>query len=300
MNKKTITLVTLTVLATSAFAQQETIQETFLQPQKVVIESNSDSMSIIIEGRKNEPDFEYSRTIYLAQDEVVVTRERRTAAIEFNIPFMNKPTPMDKSNRDNRRPHSEATMRGFGVGFVDALDTPEGMSVDMGASYELMVPSIFEWAWYPGPSSFNLSIGVGLNWKNYRMTDRNRFIPTGNDIVIGPYPEGAAIEFSRLKVFSWMVPMMMSYEFNDWLELRLGPVVNINTKATLKTRYSLEGKGKKETHNLQHYNRLTVDLMGAISINNLAYYVKYSPCEVLDIDYGPYFKGISTGLILGF
>ena len=107
MNKKTITLVTLTVLATSAFAQQETIQETFLQPQKVVIESNSDSMSIIIEGRKNEPDFEYSRTIYLAQDEVVVTRERRTAAIEFNIPFMNKPTPMDKSNRDNRRPHSE-------------------------------------------------------------------------------------------------------------------------------------------------------------------------------------------------
>ena len=176
----------------------------------------------------------------------------------------------------------------------------EGMSVDMGASYELMVPSIIEWAWYPGPSSFNLSIGIGLNWKNYRMTDRNRFIPTGNDIVIGPYPEGAAIEFSRLKVFSWMVPMMMSYEFNDWLELCLGPVVNINTKATLKTRYSLEGKGKKETHNLQHYNRLTVDLMGAISINNLAYYVKYSPCEVLDIDYGPNFKGISTGLILGF
>jgi hypothetical protein len=191
-------------------------------------------------------------------------------------------------------------MRGFGVGFVDALDTPEGMSVDMGASYELMVPSIIEWAWYPGPSSFNLSIGVGLNWKNYRMTDRNRFIPTGNDIVIGPYPEGAAIEFSRLKVFSWMVPMLMSYEFNDWLELRLGPVVNINTKATLKTRYSLEGKGKKETHNLQHYNRLTVDLMGVISINNLDYYVKYSPCEVLDIDYGPNFKGISTGLILGF
>ena len=300
MNKKTITLVTLTVLATSAFAQQETIQETFLQPQKVVIESNSDSMSITIEGRKNEPDFEYSRTIYLAQDEVVVTRERRTAAIEFNIPFMNKSMPKDKSNRDNRRPHSKATMRGFGVGFVDALDTPEGMNVDMGASYELMAPSIFEWAWYPGRSSFNVSIGVGLNWKNYRMTDRNRFIPEGNDIVIGPYPEGAAIEFSRLKVFSWMVPMLMSYEFNDWLELRLGPVVNINTHASLKTRYSLEGKGHKDTHNLQHYNRLTVDLMGAVCIKGLGFYVKYSPCEVLDIDYGPNFKGISTGLILGF
>ena len=174
------------------------------------------------------------------------------------------------------------------------------MNVDMGASYELMAPSIFEWAWYPGRSPFFLSIGLGLNWKNYRMTDRNRFIPEGNDIVIGPYPEGAAIEFSRLKVFSWTVPMLMSYEFNDWLRLRFGPVVNINTHASLKTRYSLEGEGKKETHNLQHYNRMTVDLMGAVCIKGLGFYVKYSPCEVLDTDYAPSFKGISTGLILGF
>ena len=296
MSKKIYTLIALALLTSNAFAQQETTREVFLEPHEVIIESSNDSMSVTIHGRQGEPNFHYNQTVVLAQDEVTVTRESRTDIIEFNIPFSKK----KKKEHPNRDSFCEVNMRGFGVGFVDALDTPEGMSVDMGASYELMVPSIIEWAWYPGPSSFNLSIGVGLNWKNYRMTDRNRFIPTGNDIVIGPYPEGAAIEFSRLKVFSWMVPMMMSYEFNDWLELRLGPVVNINTKATLKTRYSLEGKGKKETHNLQHYNRLTVDLMGAISINNLAYYVKYSPCEVLDIDYGPNFKGISTGLILGF
>ena len=295
MKKKICTLIAFVLLTTAAFAQHETTRETFLEPKEVIIESSNDSMSVTIHGRQGDPNFHYSQTVVLAQDEVTVTRESRTDIIEFNIPFSKK----KKKEHPYDRPFCNVKMRGFGVGFVDALDTPEGMSVDMGASYELMVPSIIEWAWYPGPSSFNLSIGVGLNWKNYRMTDRNRFIPTGNDIVIGPYPEGAAIEFSRLKVFSWMVPMMMSYEFNDWLELRLGPVVNINTKATLKTRYSLEGKGKKETHNLQHYNRLTVDLMGVISINNLAYYVKYSPCEVLDIDYGPNFKGISTGLILG-
>ena len=296
MSKKIYTLIVLALLTSNAFAQQETTREVFLEPHEVIIESSNDSMSVTIHGRQGEPNFHYNQTVVLAQDEVTVTRESRTDIIEFNIPFSKK----KKKEHPNRDSFCEVNMRGFGVGFVDALDTPEGMSVDMGASYELMVPSIIEWAWYPGPSSFNLSIGVGLNWKNYRMTDRNRFIPTGNDIVIGPYPEGAAIEFSRLKVFSWMVPMLMSYEFNDWLELRLGPVVNINTKATLKTRYSLEGKGKKETHNLQHYNRLTVDLMGVISINNLDYYVKYSPCEVLDIDYGPNFKGISTGLILGF
>lgn len=294
--RKIYTLVAFAWIATSALAQQEATTKTFLQPEKVTIENTSDSMSIVIKGRQGEPDFEYSRTIHMAQDEVVVTRERRTASIEFSIPFGNK----KKKGRNNGRPHSDVTMRGFGIGFVDALDAPKGMNVDMGASYELMAPSIFEWAWYPGRTSFNVSIGIGLNWKNFRMTDRNRFIPEGNDIVIGAYPEGAAIEFSRLKVFSWMVPLLASYQFNDWLELRLGPVVNINTHASLKTRYSLEGKGKKETHNLQHYNRLTVDLMGAVCIKGLGFYVKYSPCDVLDIDYAPGFKGISSGLILGF
>lgn len=297
MKKKIHALVALTLMATTTFAQQEGTKETFLQPEQVVIESNSDSMNIVIKGRQGEPDFEYSRTIHMAQDEVEVTRERRTASIEFTIPFSNK---KKKAEQDHVHPRCDVTMRGFGVGFVDALEAPEGMNVDMGASYELMAPSIFEWAWYPGHSSFNLSIGVGLNWKNYRMTDRNRFIPEGNDIIIGAYPEGAAIEFSRLKVFSWMVPMLMSYELNDWLEVRLGPVVNINTHASLKTRYSLEGKGKKETHDLQHYNRLTVDLMGAVCIKGLGFYVKYSPCDVLDVDYAPSFKGISSGLILGF
>ena len=300
MKKKISTLIALALLTTSAMAQQEVTRETFLQPNEVIIENSSDSLSITIHGRQGEPNFHYNHTVVLAQNEVVVTRERRTDIIEFNIPFGTKKKKEKKSRNNYNYPRIEGTMRGFGVGFVDALETPAGMSVDMGASYELMAPSIFEWAWYPGRSSFNLSIGIGLNWKNYRMTDRNRFIPSGNDILIGPYPEGAAIEFSRLKVFSWMVPMLMSYEFNDWVELRLGPVVNINTHASLKTRYSLNGDGKKETHDLQHYNRLTVDLMGAVCIKGLAYYVKYSPCEVLDIDYGPNFKGISTGLILGF
>ena len=300
MKKKISTLIALALLTTSAMAQQEVTRETFLQPNEVIIENSSDSLSITIHGRQGEPNFHYNHTVVLAQNEVVVRRERRTDIIEFNIPFGTKKKKEKKSRNNYNYPRIEGTMRGFGVGFVDALETPAGMSVDMGASYELMAPSIFEWAWYPGRSSFNLSIGIGLNWKNYRMTDRNRFIPSGNDILIGPYPEGAAIEFSRLKVFSWMVPMLMSYEFNDWVELRLGPVVNINTHASLKTRYSLNGDGKKETHDLQHYNRLTVDLMGAVCIKGLAYYVKYSPCEVLDIDYGPNFKGISTGLILGF
>lgn len=294
--KKIYTLVAFAWMTTSAIAQQEATTKTFLQPEKVTIENAGDSMSIVIKGRQGEPDFEYSRTIHMVQDEVEMTREHRTTSTEFFIPFGND----KKKERNTKRPHSNVTMRGFGVGFVDALNTPEGMNVDMGASYELMAPSIFEWAWYPGRSSFNVSIGIGLNWKNFRMTDRNRFIPEGNDVVIAPYPEGAAIEFSRLKVFSWMVPLLASYEFNDWLELRLGPVVNINTHASLKTRYSLEGKGKKETHNLQHYNRLTVDLMGAVCIKGLGFYVKYSPCDVLDVDYAPGFKGISSGLILGF
>ena len=138
MNKKNCTLIALALLATSAFAQQDVTRKTFLQPTEVIIESSNDSMNITVKGRQGEPNFHYSQNVVLQSGEVTVTREHR-ADIEFTIPF-------SKKKKEKRYAHSEVRMRGFGVGFVDALDTPEGMSVDMGASYELSLPSLIEWA----------------------------------------------------------------------------------------------------------------------------------------------------------
>ena len=86
MKKKISTLIALALLTTPAMAQQETTREVFLEPNEVIIESSNDSMSVTIHGRQGEPNFHYNHTVVLAQDEVTVTRERRTDIIEFNIP----------------------------------------------------------------------------------------------------------------------------------------------------------------------------------------------------------------------
>lgn len=73
------------------------------------------------------------------------------------------------------------------------------------------------------------------------MTGKQRFIKEGSNLVLGSYPEGADIQFSRIKIFSWSVPMMISHKFKNGLGFDLGAIINFNTHASLKTRYKLDG-----------------------------------------------------------
>ena len=143
-----------------------------------------------------------------------------------------------------------------------------------------------------------LSMGFGLNWKNWRMTSRNRFIKDNGNIVIGDYPENADIQFSRIKVFSLTVPLTYTQHIYDKIYLSVGPIININTHASIKTRYKEDGVKVKETDSNIHQSPITVDLMANLRFKSIGLYFKYSPNNVLDTDYAPKFKSISTGLTL--
>ena len=86
MNGKTTALAMLIGLSANGFAQKGMTRETFLQPKEVSIESSKELMNITIKGREGEPDFHYNRSVVLAQDEPVITRERHTN-LDFVIPF---------------------------------------------------------------------------------------------------------------------------------------------------------------------------------------------------------------------
>ena len=133
----------------------------------------------------------------------------------------------------------------------------------------------------------------------YTEIGKQRFIKdAGTDIYIGSYPEGADIQFSRIKVFSWAFPVMFTHETKNDFSFSVGAIVNFNTHASLKTRYKLEGQEYKLTDNNIHQTPVTVDLQASISYKSVGFYVKYSPCKVLDTAYGPEFTALSVGLIL--
>lgn len=289
-----ILLATSFLAATSLYAAQQdslTVTNTVQieKPDRVTLTQSDNQLTIDIEGEEGNPDFQYTREVNVSSSEPVVTKER-SSNWDFNIPFR-------KQKKYIRRRYNEFVIKDFKLGLSKVTNAPKNLNANMASSWEITTPSL-GWAYYPWYSKTSFSIGIACSWRNYRMTGKNRFIKEGSEITLGKYPEGADIEFSRIKVFSWSIPLMFSYESSNKLGFSLGTIVNLNTHASLKTRYKLDGEKIKLTDNNIHQTPVTIDFQASISCKSVGIYVKYSPCNILDTSYGPKFSALSAGIIL--
>ena len=290
MNKFLVLALSLLIGSLGGYAS--TLQDTIIvvnNAKKVTIEKKRNSMFVKVEGSDDNPDYFYSQRMEVDSTAAVIIEEKN-ADWDFNIPFINK-------NSKTKKYRGNLCVGGFGFGVVNAIETSEGMDMDMGASYEFSLDHLLRFNYNVLPAT-SVSMGFGMTWRNYRMTGRTRFIKEGDKLVLGAYPEGSDIKFSRLKVFSLTVPFMINQSLGRKVVFSVGPVVNFNTHASLKTRYTLNGEKVKEKNNNIHQNRMTVDLMAKLRFNSLGVYAKYSPSDMLSTDFGPKFRSFSTGITL--
>ena len=290
MNKFLVLALSLLIGGLGCYAN--TLQDTTIvvnNAKKVTIEKKRNSMAVKVEGTEENPDYFYSQRMEVDSTAAVIIEEKN-ADWDFNIPFINK-------NSKTKKYRGNLCVGGFGFGVVNAIETSEGMDMDMGASYEFSLDHLLRFNYNVLPAT-SVSMGFGMTWRNYRMTGRTRFIKEGDKLVLGAYPEGSDIKFSRLKVFSLTVPFMINQSLGRKVVFSVGPVVNFNTHASLKTRYTLNGEKVKEKNNNIHQNRMTVDLMAKLRFNSLGVYAKYSPSDMLNTDFGPKFRSFSTGITL--
>ena len=290
MNKFLVLALSLLIGSLGGYAN--TLQDTIIvvnNAKKVTIEKKRNSMFVKVEGSDDNPDYFYSQRMEVDSTAAVIIEEKN-ADWDFNIPFINKKSKTKKYRRN-------LCVGGFGFGVVNAMDAPEGMDVDMGSSYELSLDHLLRFNYNILPTT-SVSMGFGMTWRNYRMTGSTRFIKEGDKLFLGAYPEGADIKFSRLKVFSLTVPFMINQSLGRKVVFSVGPVVNFNTHASLKTRYTLNGEKVKETDNNIHQNRMTIDLMAKLRFNSLGVYAKYSPSDMLNTEFGPKFRSFSAGITL--
>ena len=290
MNKFLVLALSLLIGGLGSYAN--TVQDTIIvvnQAKKVTIEKKHNSMSVKVEGSEDNPGYFYSQRMEVDSTAAVIIEEKN-ADWDFNIPFINK-------NSKTKKYRGNLCVGGFGFGVVNTIETSEGMDMDMGASYEFSLDHLLRFNYNVLPAT-SVSMGFGMTWRNYRMTGRTRFIKEGDKLVLGAYPEGSDIKFSRLKVFSLTVPFMINQSLGRKVVFSVGPVVNFNTHASLKTRYTLNGEKVKEKNNNIHQNRMTVDLMAKLRFNSLGVYAKYSPSDMLNTDFGPKFRSFSTGITM--
>lgn len=287
---------------------------TIKNPSEVTITNNNNVVKVYVKGKEGNSNWRYSLERNVSHNgNGAYTISQGQGNWDFNIPFIgnNKRKKSNNKNSYSDSQYKRATFSfnvlsdlQFGIGLVGATGQADGMDVDMSnAGFELFLNNLFNWEYCPTKNT-SLSLGFGVDWRNYRMKGNTRFIKQGNEIVLGGYPEGANIDFSRLKVFSMTLELMLKQRLFGNVHLGAGGVVNFNTHGSLKTRYTVgsgkEKEGFKETTNNIHQKAVTFDLKGQLSIKPIAFYIKYSPMNVLDTEFGPEFHSISAGALIQF
>ena len=270
------------------------------KPNEVHITEGRGYINVEVRGREGNEAYLYS----ISKGSNTSIMSEKSKSWDFRIPFVDKKIGGSSSPRYKRARFSLNIINGlqFGMGLVSATSQAPGMDINMSnAGFEFFLNNLVMWEYRPVKNT-SLTMGFGVDWRNYRMKGNTRFIKDGTNITLGAYPEDADINFSRLKIFSLTLDLMLRQRLFGHVSVAAGPVVNFNTSGTLKTRYTLvDGENResiRERNRHIHQKAVTVDFKGELNIAPIAFYIKYSPMNVLDTNYGPKFRSLSAGAMI--
>lgn len=178
-------------------------------------------------------------------------------------------------------------------------NSASGADVAMGRSVDIGWLSVVGAKYNTGHGQ-RITMGLGINWRNFRLDKGKQFVQDEDHMSIVDAPAQASGVTSRVKVFSLTLPMMLRQRIARRMDVFAGPVLNFNLHASMETTYTLAGDKVKHKSNHIHQVPVTVDVMGGIKWRCLGCYVRYSPCHVLREQYAPAFNPLTVGLYIGF
>lgn len=190
------------------------------------------------------------------------------------------------------------TSGGLAFGMVNAVGS-QAPDVAMAGSFELSWINVIG-AKYNNGKGQRLTIGLGIDWKNYKLKHGHCFTRNENEVMtVGDYPQDATGCYSRIKVFSLGVPVIFRQRIGKSTDLFLGEITNFNLHAGMYTRYQLNGEKVTLKSSNIHQVPVSIDLIAGATYKKIGFYFRYNPFKVLKSGYGPQFSTIATGIVLG-
>ncbi|MCR5680052.1 MAG: hypothetical protein K6G08_07590 [Prevotella sp.] len=279
--------------ASQTAAQNDTL--VINHPQKVTVISSDSLQKVIINGKQGDDDFVYQNTIRL----VDANYESKTSISHDHWELIPTMKLGKKSAEDEGGHHysNQLTMH-FGLGFTAPTKVDSRIDFSTFKSWEFMFTVAQVDHFLDRRHRNMLSMGLGLDWKNYRITDDMLFTkaPDGN-VTVQRFPLQYEPKFSRIKVFALTATLRYEHDFGHGFSIGFGPVVNFNTYASIKTRYKFLGDNVKHMEKNIRQRPITIDWMVNMRIADVPFYVKYSNDNVLK-DGGVKFRSLSFGLYL--
>ncbi len=291
--KRYISSLFLLLLSLSSLASTE-IRDTLFRvdtPSQVVITENPDATLMTVTDTLR--GAEQSHFVSYGPGAKVSTSQH-SSKTTLNIPGFNY------MNRKNQKAGWAIGIDGLCVGLNQAADQTGGGGLQWSKSFEINWLSCFNVGYVFSKS--RIYLGLGFDWRNFKATADGRWLqPSENGgIEWSEAPEGVNVKSTNLKVFSLQLPLMYEWKIpKSWLKLKVGPILNFNTYASLKGIYEDKAGNKCEYFTKDFDCRdVTVDFFGSISYHNaLGVYVRYSPMKMLKtgspINFNPFTVGVS-------
>ncbi len=286
---RTSLIVAAMAVGMSAFAEDETSVE-IKDAEKVVITESPDGLNIIVDdGKQSETtvvqSYSSGSTVrsFISSSGISLTGRKKTARSGWDV-----------------------VSGGFAFGFCSAANAPAAAQLEQGKSLELTWTDIVA-VEYSLKGCFDLSLGIGIDWRNFRSTLGTNFDVDGNTVTYSQFADGINPRFSRIKIFTVQFPLLWRQylpisNFNGKLNIHFGPIFCLNTHGSLLSRwYDEEGRSCKASVNSINLRQFTIDLYAKVNIaNNIGVYVRYSPYNMLtgrqDFNFNPFSTGISFGM----
>ncbi|MBR2235959.1 MAG: hypothetical protein IJ892_13005 [Prevotella sp.] len=294
MNRIILSFILFPLSISLAGAQTDTL--VINHPRRVTVISNDSLQRVIVNGKQGDDDFVYHNTIRL----VDANYESHTSISRDHwelIPSVKLGRRTDDDGNDHT-PYYNVLTAHLGVGFTAPTHADDRLDFSTFKSWEFFA-TVAQWDHYVDRNHSNcISFGLGIDWKNYRITDDQLFTkaPDGN-VTVERFPLEYEPKFSRIKVFSLTATLRYQHDFGNGFAIGLGPVVNFNTYASIKTRYKFLGDKVKHIEKNIRQRPITIDWMLNMSVADFPFYVKYSNDDVLK-DGGIKFRSLSFGLYL--
>lgn len=191
---------------------------------------------------------------------------------------------------------------GVGFGFCSAPGASGAAGIEMGKSFEVSWLNILA-VQATNRYGNSFSLGVGINWRNYRTTLGNCFTVTDGQVGISQYPEGVEPRLSRIKIFSVQFPLLYGQKlpfgiFNDKMTLRFGPIFNFNSHASVLTAWRGDKVSTEYKVNGINVRPFTIDAFASLHLwGFVSLYARYSPYYALTGHKQPNFHQFSTGIL---
>lgn len=286
------TLMAAAAISANATALSDTI--TVSHPDEVKITTASDTLSISILGKQDEPNYFYNKTVIMDSnaEEITTTSRNVRSGLGWDFSLI--------ESKKSRTLLDLLIKANIYAGWNFLLDKPTAMKTNPFLSPECGI-DLFHLKFHPRTDKWWISLDFGalLSWYEFK----NCMMTTEQDgtVSMKPFPEESTSQSSKFMTISGALSLMWHYRIYKTSSLGLGVVwiPRVTDNCNYKTKYALSDGTAVTDMNELPINRNLVSIKAEYLLGNKAgLYIRYTPTPILKKGKAPHCQQINVGVQL--